>query len=258
MIMRRVLVVAGMIGGMISGTAAYAGDAATSQKWQGLYGGFAIGGVYGTSSPDTTVSDGSYFDTANIDKLNSTFQEDIEGTALSGSGLLGYDVQDGNLVYGIEADLTGMNYSETENSGAVIYPSNSTISFDVSTKVESKFAFSIRPKIGYSFGDTMVHVAAGPTVSRFKYKFSFLDSTGASAAASFSDEKTAFGVSSTIGVSHQIGDGWSLRGDYVFTYYPDIVDGSHLLSAPAPRTDVFTHDADFQSHNIRIGLIKRF
>lgn len=241
---------------MMSATAAYADDSMSDTNWQGFYGGAALGGVYGKSSPDTTVSDGTYFDTLNIDLLNNTFQQDVDGFAISGSGLLGYNVQDGNLVYGIEADLTAMNYSKTENSGPTRY--NTVVNdFFVSTKVESKFSFSIRPRVGYSFGDTMIHVAAGPSVSRFNYKFNFSDDASP-AAASFSTEETVFGVSSNIGVSHQIGDGWSLRGDYVMTYYPDIVDGSNLLSAPAGNDDVFSHDADFQSHNIRVGLIKRF
>lgn len=250
--MKYVWAFGGALCAVISSGAAYADDHGSGHGWQGFYGGAAIGGVYGQSSPDTTVSDGTYFNTANIDLLNDTFQRDVDGFAASASGLLGYNFQDGNLVYGVEADLTAMNYSETENSGAVRYNTVAN-DFFVRTKVENKFSFSIRPRIGYSFGDTMVHVAAGPSISRFKYDFNFSDTLGAN--GSFSNEKTVFGVSSNIGVSHMIGNGWSLRGDYVFNYYPDIVDGRNQLSA---GDDVFSQDADFQSHNIRVGLIKRF
>lgn len=246
-----------VLGGAISSVGAYASDSATSQTWQGPYGGFALGGVYGKSSPSTTVTDGTYFQTGNISKLNDTLQNSIEGAALSGSLLLGYNFQRGNVVYGVDADLTAMNFSESERNGPVGYPVTANNNFNVYTRVENKFALSIRPKIGYSFGDTMVHFAAGPTIGRFKYEWTFSDDANP-AQASFSDNKNALGISSSIGVDHQIGGGWSLRGDYIFTYYPDIVDGSNRLSSPAGHTDRFTHDADFQSHSLRVGLIKHF
>lgn len=255
MVIEKRLVWTTILGSLIAiSSSAYAEG--SGENWNGLYGGFAIGGFYGKASPDTTVSDGTYFNTQNISTLNSTFQEEISDKTLSGSALLGYDVQNGNLVYGIEVDLTGMNYSE-KHSRNVNYVFPAANSFSVSTEIESNFALSIRPKIGYSFGDTMVHLAVGPTLSRFKYRFNFFDDATPS-AASFSDKKTELGYSANLGVNHQLGDGWLLRGDYVYTYYPDIVDGSNLLSRPAAETDVFSHDANFHSHNIRIGLFKRF
>ncbi|GAB4294534.1 MAG: hypothetical protein Kow0083_07570 [Methylophaga sp.] len=255
MVIEKRLLWTSILGSLIAvSSSAYAEGA--GENWNGLYGGIAFGGFYGKASPDTTVSDGTYFNTENISTLNSTFQEEISDKTLSGSALLGYDVQNGNLVYGIEVDLTGMNYSE-KHSRNVNYVIPAANSFSVSTEVESNFALSIRPKIGYSFGDTMVHLAVGPTLSRFKYRFNFSDDA-TPAAASFSDEKTELGYSANLGGNHQLGDGWVLRGDYIYTYYPDIVDGSNLLSYPISETDVFSHDADFRSHNIRIGLFKRF
>lgn len=173
MVIEKRLLWTSILGSLIAvSSSAYAEGA--GENWNGLYGGIAFGGFYGKASPDTTVSDGTYFNTENISTLNSTFQEEISDKTLSGSALLGYDVQNGNLVYGIEVDLTGMNYSE-KHSRNVNYVIPAANSFSVSTEVESNFALSIRPKIGYSFGDTMVHLAVGPTLSRFKYRFNFSD-----------------------------------------------------------------------------------
>lgn len=258
MMVKKFLIWAGTLGIiMVGGTSAYANDTATGQNWQGLYGGFAVGSASAQSISDSNVSDGNYFITGNIAQLDSILQDDISDTAFNGSAILGYNFQNGNLVYGIEADLTGMNYSVTQDSGSVEYSVTPNEFFNIRTTVESKFAFSILSKIGYSFGNTMIHLATGPTVIRFKYKFSFSD-TATQAEASYSDAKIAFGVSYNIGVNHLIGKGWSLRWDYIYSYYHDIINGSNIISKPAGYTDVFTHDADFQSHNIRIGLIKRF
>jgi outer membrane immunogenic protein len=246
---------AGMVCTVISLGPAQAEDR-VPHDWQGVYGGLAIGGVFGASSPDTTVSDGSYFNTPNIPVLNRTFQKDILGNALSGAALLGYNFQDGNLVWGLEADLSVTNFSASKNSPGVTYNVPSSLTFNVRTRIENLVSLALRPRIGYSFGETLVHFGAGPAVGHFNYRFDFSD--GFAAQGTYRGDKTALGLSTSIGATHQIGGGWSLRGDYVFSYYPDIVDGSNRLSNPGGATDVFTHDADFQSHNLRVGLVKRF
>lgn len=65
---------------MVGGTSAYANDTATAQNWQGLYGGLAVGGVSAQFTPDSNVSDGTYFVTGNIAQLDSILQDDISDT----------------------------------------------------------------------------------------------------------------------------------------------------------------------------------
>lgn len=249
---------------MALSSATFDAKASEMKNWQGFYGGFSIGGMYGASHPDSQAESSDYFDSqSDLDQLRPGLQEKIDGFSASGSGLLGYDHRQGNMIYGIEADLTVMDYSETSNAGPVTFTSSTTIDFSTQTTVKTNFAFSIRPKIGYAFDNWMIHAAAGPSLSQFKYNFRYVDDNGSGQPVDFDETTWALGLSSNVGAAYNLGDGWSLRGDYVFNYYPDIVDDQQSFDRFIPlaartATGSFKHEADFQSHTIRFGLIKRF
>ncbi len=235
---------------------AFAAD--IDNNWAGLYGGITIGALHGKADPDTTTTDGSYFNTENINKLNDTFQKDVSGSTPTASALLGYLKQNDNFLYGIQADLTVMGFNEKKSTTTnYILPSNLENITD--TRIKSKFSLAIRPTVGYSFGDTMVQFGAGPVISRFDHKFSFTD--GYAAETSSNSSKTEVGVSADIAIKHKFDNGLILQGAYTYSHFSNIVDDSSLLKRTASgptTTDRFSYDSDFESHNISIGLIKYF
>ena len=230
------------------------------RKWEGIYGGFAIGGAYGEANPATEVILGNYFITnangSDKGQLEPILQRKIGGWDLSGSALAGYEYQVDKMTYGIEADLTAARYKETEQAGPIVYDTNAGGNFTTQTTVETDFTFSIRPKVGYVINDFQFYVSAGPSVSKFKTTFEFQDTIGGGNQLTSIEEKIAFGGSSSVGVGYQIGNGWALRGDYVFTYFPDIAGGEGFLNNDAMAD--FGFDGDFQSHNMRFAVIKHF
>lgn len=234
---------------------ACAADSDTS--WAGLYGGITIGTLYGKADPDTTVTDGSYFQTQNINKLNHTFQKDVSGSTPTASLLFGYLKQNDNFLYGIEADLTLMEFNE-KTSTTTFYKSPSSLENTTDTRIKNHYSVAIRPTIGYSFGSTMVQLGVGPVISQFTYKFDFID--GAGAKTSSDHDKTEIGVSANIGIKHKFDNGLILQGDYVYSQYSNIANRESLLTRQTgvTATDTFSYDSDFQSHNVRIGLVKYF
>ncbi|WP_339861441.1 outer membrane protein [Thalassospira alkalitolerans] len=235
-------------------TPALADDAKPGENWQGPYGGLALGGAYSAANPDSSIVLPSYFSAGDDTQLNPILQRDIDGWDVTGALLAGYDWQFGNITYGLEGDLSLMDFSESENTSG-IYDTNGE-NFTTSTTVETNFAFSLRPKIGYVQDKFQIYAALGPSISRFKTTHRFTDTTAPAKDIRFSDTKTAFGISSSIGAGYLLNDGWVVRGDYVFSYYPDILDGSSNVDAATP--DDIKYDSAFQSHNIRFALIKRF
>jgi len=104
--------------------------------------------------------------------------------------------------------------------------------------------------------DFLLHASFGPSVGKFKTTFQYDDTIAGTNQLNFVDNKMAFGASSSIGAGYQVGDGWSLRGDYVFTYFPDISGGDGFFNND--NTADFKFDSSYQSHSVRIGLIKHF
>ncbi|MGO4998611.1 outer membrane protein [Oceanisphaera sp. W20_SRM_FM3] len=226
-------------------------------SWGGLYGGITIGALNGEADPDTTTTDGSYFRTQNINKLNNTFQKDVSGSTATASALVGYLKQNNNFLYGIEADLTVMGFNE-KTSTTTGY-ANGAGENNTETSIKSNFSLAIRPTIGYSFGDTMVQFGAGPVISQFDYKFNFSDFSDISTSTDM--DKTTIGVSADIGIKHRFDNDLIIQLDYIYSHYSNIVDSNSLLtnaSGSSTNTDVFSHGSEFESNNIRIGLIKYF
>lgn len=239
---------------------AIADDAATNTDWQGFYLGLALGGAHSASKPDTgVVYDTGYFNdvgsASDRNQINPILQRRLDGQDVTGSVLAGYDFQSGNITYGLEGDLTFMGFSQSQSAGPVNFDTSPANTFTTRTTIESDFLLSLRPKLGYVTGPFQFYVSAGPSVSRFKMTHQYSD-TFSGNSATFSDSKTAYGVSSSVGVGYMLSDGWVLRSDYVFSYYPDIAGGSSDFNGDG-NTD-FTYGSDFQSHNLRLALIKRF
>tara|TARA_R110000796_G_scaffold245103_1_gene368959 strand:+ start:10074 stop:10841 length:768 start_codon:yes stop_codon:yes gene_type:complete len=224
-------------------------------NWQGLYGGLALGGSYSAVKPDSRALESDYFTTngGNSDsaQLNPLLNQNIENLDVTGAALFGYDFQSGNVVYGFEGDLSLMSFSETETFSGT-YNTNAE-QFNSELKVESDFSLSLRPKIGYAVDNYLLYASFGPSLSRFKTTHKFSDNAE---SLTFSDTKTVLGLSSSIGAGYQLDSDWVLRGEYLFSYYPGIVNGSGYLNAGSNAD--FDYDADFMSHNIRFALIKRF
>lgn len=251
----KALILSGVAAVALSVSPVVADDTVTNTDWQGFYLGLALGGADSAAKPDTGVVYNGYFvdvgSASDRNQVNPILQRRISGQDVTGSLLAGYDFQSGNITYGLEGDLTFMGFTETRSAGPVRYDTNG-VTFTTRTTVESDFLLSLRPKLGYVTGPFQFYVSAGPSVSRFKMTHRYSDTN----SVTFSDSKTALGVSSSVGVGYMLSDGWVLRSDYVFSYYPDIASGSSDLDGDGKND--FTYGSDFQSHNLRLALIKRF
>jgi outer membrane immunogenic protein len=254
------LLLSGIGAAVLSVSPAMAEDAATNTDWQGFYLGLALGGADSAAKPDTGVVYNGYFvdagSASDRNQLNPILQRRISGQDVTGSVLAGYDFQSGNITYGLEGDLTFMGFSETQSAGPINYDTQPAETLTTRTTVESDFLLSLRPKLGYVSGPFQFYVSAGPSVSRFKMNHQYSDTWGGGNSVTFSDSKTAYGISSSIGVGYMVSDGWVLRSDYVFSYYPDIASGSSDLNGDG--NDDFSYGSAFKSHNLRLALIKRF
>lgn len=241
--------------GLICATAGSA--AAADADWQGIYVGLALGGAYSSSGPNTSVLQTGYFDAVDSAQIEPILRRDVGGWDLTGAALFGYDRRiDKNLVLGVEADVTGMGFSETRRQGGTAYVTVPTSAFETETTVSTDFLISLRPKVGYATGDYLFYASAGPSLARIKTTLRFSDNHLGGHTVSDTATKTAFGMSTGVGLGYSLGDGWVARGDYVLTYFPDAIDGTPEFSGDGNAD--FKRSGDFQSHNLRFALIKYF
>lgn len=249
---------AALCAGAILACAVAGSASANDTYWQGAYAGLAVGGAYSAAGPNTATIPSGYFDSVDAAQVNPILQRDVGGWDATGAALLGYDHRIGNIVVGIEADVTAMGFSETRRHGSTAYNSFPTSAFETETSVSADFLASLRPKLGYASGNYLFYMSAGPSLARIKTTLRFSDNHPLVPGGPTDDTrtKTAIGVSTGLGVGYRFGDGWAVRGDYVLTYFPDAIDGSAEFKGAGG--DDFKRDGDFQSHNLRFALIKYF
>ena len=188
--------------------------AAPAFTWTGFYVGANAG--YGWGSVRLTDSDGDWISGR------------LDGAI--GGGQIGYNFQTGSVVLGVETDIqaTGLSRSFVDDDEAV------------TSKIQ--YFGTVRGRIGMSFDNIMPYVTAGLAYANNKI-------TAREGNLAISSSKTHFGWTVGAGVEADLGNGWSVKGEYLYvdmpnkTYLPNLDGGVRVRS-------------DF--HVARIGLNYRF
>lgn len=143
---------------------------------------------------------------------------------------IGHNWQSGAMVYGVEG---GLNLTRTRAS-----VSSGTAS--ASMRI-NPFA-DLRGRVGYAVNDGLIYAVGGLSAGRIRYAASD------GVTSDINSTYNAVGYSVGVGYEQQIGNNWSMRGEYSYTQYRgrDLTDGVHTTRATP----------DF--HSVRFGLNRRF
>jgi outer membrane immunogenic protein len=126
-------------------------------------------------------------------QAHSTFQyvgstTSSTGTGFIGGGQIGYNWQNGNFVFGIEADGSWL-HAKASNT-VTIGP------FTYGTEHKIRWLSTVRPRFGLAVGNTMAYVTGGVAFGGVKNQFLVIGNTG------FSESKTRVGWAIGGGVEH--------------------------------------------------------
>jgi outer membrane immunogenic protein len=116
---------------LIGAGSANAGDSVTAplltvsspqHNWNGFYGGLTAGAAWGQYDFKTSTIGGSYIGQRAAAAVNAAGAQTVNPTGFATGIEGGYNWQIGNLLFGTEADLQGVNLQGATNNGAVHYP----------------------------------------------------------------------------------------------------------------------------------------
>lgn len=139
-----------------------------------------------------------------------------------GGGLYGgYNMQDGQVVYGGEADL---NYSGIDSTAGGV-------------ETQQRLNGSVRGRVGYDLEPALVYGTAGLAATSLK-----------ASDATSSDSNTLIGLTVGAGVETKITDTITARTEYRFTNYQD----------QTFKLDSGAQDRSLKEHQINVGLGVRF
>jgi outer membrane immunogenic protein len=171
----------------------------------------------------------------------------------------GYDYQLSNkFVIGLEVDYNKLNLEETRQTPFILSPIAFATSFAFTNKVEVRNSYSLRPKIGYAFDNTLAYVTAGVSWTSAEFSSELLGTNGYSKAGK--NSKTLASAIWGIGVEHKFLENVSAKLEYLkitnddASYTTEYRPGSTFVS-PA-FSERFKVDLDYDV--IRAGINYRF
>jgi outer membrane immunogenic protein len=204
-----------------------------ASSWTGLYVGATIGAVYGTGK----VTDRDYWWNGGDTSLADT--------AFIGGGHIGYNVQRGIAVYGIEADFSGTTLDSSTNCPSC-YSSNFTFqsSWD--------WVSTVRARLGLTNGNVMAYVTGGVAfvgVSQSATATGYYYENETRNSYSAKNDGVNVGLAAGAGVEVLLDNHWALRGEYLFIGLPD-----EQKSFTDPYGDKWTYNFSSDAHLARVGL----
>lgn len=225
--MKKFLVVATALSGLL----AFAGSASAADPvvdqtydWTGFY--LGVHGGYGEADVN-----GAYSGTGDfmIDNGGS-FNLDLNGFV--GGAQAGVNWQTGNFVFGLEGDITFVDWSDSlTNSGD-----------EERVSAETDFIGTLRARAGYAMDNLLVFATAGAALSDTEY--AARDHIGdtdpdENGSLDFNDIGLVVGG----GVEYALNQSWSIKAEGLYFIFNDSKDGSTVTHDSASTDDVELDDA---------------
>ncbi|MGE3245752.1 MAG: outer membrane protein [Beijerinckiaceae bacterium] len=210
--------------------------------WTGFYAGANAGwaGAMSHNPAFTVLPAGTVF--GGLGKLNS-------GGVAAGVQA-GYNWQTGPLVFGVEADIqyTGLH----SRLGPVALGGGA-----VSASDRVNWYGTLRPRIGYAFGRTLVYATGGLAYGKPEYRLSAVD--GAGNFFALRDAKLRTGWTAGAGVEHALNNNWSVKLEYGYVDLGKNKSSAPIFTAAGVPTGAFAASkSDARFHTIRAGVNYKF
>jgi outer membrane immunogenic protein len=232
--------------------------AAPVANWTGVYVGANLGGAWQRADTSLGPAAGGFVNNSSFTfgALPSASSQDSSG--ILGGITLGYNVQRGALVYGIEGDAMGAHLSATStaNSAILAFPLLAT-----STTTETDWLATVRGRLGWLVSpDTLLYGTGGVAFGGTKGSTSITPTTPPPPSAPSTCATNAFcstgsasgtqtGWAAGVGAERRFWGSWSAKIEYLhydlgsFAYTANEASTAPAFAAAAgtPNVNVNTH-----------------
>lgn len=234
--------------------------ASASEGWTGWHVGGHLG--HGTGDSDFAMTPGAQWASesqALRDHVVANGSGDMEPTGAAYGLQFGYDHQFGNgFVLGAEVDYSVLDIKDDRASGVTIVASVPSLAYRFGNSIELDSQWSLRGRLGYASGQHLFFVSAGWVQVDANATATLTSNGGYNKLGTTSE--TLDGTSWGVGYEYDMGNQWTVRGEYTatklddFRFDTDYVAGSTFVS-PA-YLETVTQDVDFNT--LRIAFNYRF
>jgi outer membrane immunogenic protein len=217
---------------------------APAATWQGFYVGGSVGASWLHSTFDDTAAIGDVTTSNAIFPLNST----TGGSSVSANGVgflaglhLGYNLQSGNFVYGLEGGFSWLGSTSASSNGAFVHQSGypsvyaGTRTRNGTTTSSSKVSelATLRARFGLDFNGTLPYLTAGVAWGHIETSFTITGAGYSSpipATATATQKSWVPGVVLGGGIEHKLTQNWTVRGEIMWVGFKDMSVGNPIFS----------------------------
>ena len=158
---------------------------------------------------------------------------EANSVGFTGGGQAGYNFRTGNIVLGVEGDVTYTDIDFTGHFDRIfVFPCCTDVV--ASTVHQSLNSLStVRGRLGYAFDNVLLYATGGLAVGQVEYEFKyhFPDFGAPGVTGTANDRKSGLELGYTAGAGVEVGFGtWSLKTEYLFYNL-----GDETLNAPFYR-----------------------
>ena len=233
-------------------------------NWTGFYIGANAGGAWGTFDTRTTTVNGAdfpafYMVSPDAEQIAAAGVHSIQKSGFTGGFEAGYNVQAGNLVFGLEGDIGSFRLSGSAASGPIEYLSAPGTAFTVTSNASTTWLATARGRVGVAANNWLFFATGGAAFTNLNANFAFTDTFAAAVeSSSFSKIKTGYAVGG--GVEVGFWGHWSVKAEYLYVHFGQISAVSTNLTTDlgAFPQNPFTHSVELKASIARVGLNYRF
>lgn len=232
--------------------------AAEGGNWAGAYGGLHLG--YGSASDDNVNTTGQLPNNiANVASGARPSSVSLDQDGFVGGVALGYNMQSGNLVYGVETDI---DYTDVEDSKRVnnVNPASTPPGAALinNFKQDLEYLGTLRLRLGMAVngGNTLVYGTGGLAYGSVKNSVRFSGANVTTAQFAGSDDSTETGYALGAGVEHALNA--NLRATAGYMYYDLGNNTVNVAGIPGVGVGGYNSKFDTSGHLFRAGVGYKF
>jgi|HubBroStandDraft_6_1064221.scaffolds.fasta_scaffold403508_2 outer membrane immunogenic protein len=218
-------------------------------SWTGFYVGANVGYGWGSSNVNE-----SFFN-ATTGAFVGSDSGTVHPNGVIGGGQAGYNWQNGNWVWGLEADIQA---SGQQGTVTLVCPVCSASGNPVVTSLTEKLEWfgTVRPRLGWTVTpETMIYATGGLAYGELNDSGTISDSV---ATGGFDLSKTSVGWSAGGGVEGHLTGNWTWKVEYLFLTLEE-PSGSALTAITPPGLrqppgSTTTFDPIFTDNIVRVGV----
>jgi outer membrane immunogenic protein len=234
-----------------------ASPAGAPYNWTGFYIGANAGGFWSRGDNSLSVVNdpvNNYFFEPAIPGVNASGSQSLNSNGFTGGGQMGYSLQSGRAVGGIELDFNSLHWRESRG-GTFFYTTNDA-PYTLTQKASTNWLLTVRPRVGWAAIERgLLYATAGLAVTRLHFKQSFAEEPFTPTPETASLSKTKAGWTVGAGYEHAFANNWSFKLEYLFVRFNGdkvvgrLVDANGSSTAPG-----FVDGATFKAINNSVIL----